>query len=166
MVARSVPSYWLDANIFLEASNKYYAFDFVPQFWEFLDDQVKLQNVSCPRIVYSELERHGNDDLIRWIKARRDTALFTNFNRFVQNRHREIATYVSQEYDQKYAQVFLGGADPWLIAHARQSGGRVVTFEKLEPYAKRVKIPNVCAHYNVECVDLFSMLRSRGFSVK
>lgn len=46
-------------------------------------------------------------------------------------------------------------ADPFLIARAASIGATVVTMEQLKPNA--AKIPNICAHFKVPCLDL------RGF---
>lgn len=77
----------------------------------------------------------------------------------------KVADYVVHRYDQVEAGKFLSGADPWLVAHAYAYGGTVVTFEKLvPPESGKPKIPNVCAHFNVDCMDLFDMLQSIRFS--
>lgn len=51
-------------------------------------------------------------------------------------------------------------ADPWIIAHAIDKGGAVVTHEQRNPKASsKVKIPNVCEHFGVRCIDVYQMLR-------
>ena len=49
-------------------------------------------------------------------------------------------------------------ADPFLIARAAVVGATVVTMEQFKPNA--AKIPNICQHFDVQCVDL------RGFMEK
>lgn len=52
-------------------------------------------------------------------------------------------------------------ADPWIIARAMSLGAVVVTEETYRPNAAR--IPNVCEHFRVECIDLETMLSREGW---
>ena len=62
---------------------------------------------------------------------------------------------------------FLAKADPWLIAHAIASGGKVVTQEtRADEASPRVKIPNVCDFFGVESLNMDDMLRELGASFK
>jgi hypothetical protein len=55
---------------------------------------------------------------------------------------------------------FAAGVDGWLIAYAKTNGLVLVTHEVLKPDIRRkVPIPNVCAEFDVACVDTFDMLR-------
>lgn len=40
--------YLLDANIFIQAKNLQYGFDFCPAFWDWLDEQFETENPSIP----------------------------------------------------------------------------------------------------------------------
>lgn len=53
-------------------------------------------------------------------------------------------------------------ADPFVIALAMTCGGTVVTEEELKPNA--AKMPNVCVHFNVPCVNLESFMQVQGWS--
>ncbi|MFH1002644.1 MAG: DUF4411 family protein, partial [Chloroflexota bacterium] len=64
----------------------------------------------------------------------------------------------NKNYADFWVHKFLGGADPWVIAHARALGGRIVTFEKPEPYSKKPKIPDVAALFDIKCISLWDML--------
>ena len=72
----------------------------------------------------------------------------------------EVADYVNATYEPEQAHLFLAGADPWLIAHAKAEGGTVVTFEALVgPGAKIVKVPNVCRALGLsDPIDTWAML--------
>ena len=62
---------------------------------------------------------------------------------------------------------FLAKADPWLIAHAIASGGKVVTQEtRAGENSRRAKIPNVCDFFGVEAMNMDDMLRELGASFK
>ena len=52
-------------------------------------------------------------------------------------------------------------ADPWLVACARAMDGCVVTEEGHNPNA--AKIPNVCEHFGIRCIDLEGFMADRGW---
>ncbi|MFY7941678.1 MAG: DUF4411 family protein [Burkholderiaceae bacterium] len=52
-------------------------------------------------------------------------------------------------------------ADPFLIARAAAVGATVVTMEKFTPNAAR--IPNICQHFNVHCLDLRGFMTKEGW---
>ena len=51
-------------------------------------------------------------------------------------------------------------ADPFVIATAKNSGGRVVTLES--PTAGGARIPAACIDFGVECIDLEQFLEREG----
>ena len=55
----------------------------------------------------------------------------------------------------------VDGADPWLIAHALEGGGVVVTHE-LFSNGYDPKIPNVCEHFGVRYVAAYKGLKEAG----
>lgn len=60
-------TYLLDANVFIEAARRYYAFDIAPPFWEaLLEFAEKGKLISIDR-VKNELLR-GKDELSTWVK--------------------------------------------------------------------------------------------------
>ncbi len=62
-------------------------------------------------------------------------------------------------YAEPNRNLFLSGADPWLIAKAKVLDATVVTHETLVgPDSKKVKIPNVCRHFETRCCDIYDLL--------
>ena len=78
----------------------------------------------------------------------------------VQQMFQQIAESVKNEprYASQHVTQFLDGADPWVVAHAKALGGRIVTFEKMEPLSTKPKIPDVAAPFGVNCINLWDML--------
>jgi len=57
-------------------------------------------------------------------------------------------------------------ADTWLIAFAKTHNYTIVTNESLNPeIKKKIPIPNVCIHYNIQYVNIFDMLRKLKFRI-
>jgi hypothetical protein len=55
-------AYLLDSNVFIEAKNRHYGFDFCPAFWDWIDRAHAAGNVFSIDSVRIELTG-GNDDL-------------------------------------------------------------------------------------------------------
>jgi Domain of unknown function (DUF4411) len=51
-------------------------------------------------------------------------------------------------------------ADPFLTARTRAIGGTVLTMEQPKPSGE--KIPNICQHFAVSCVNLEKLMENEG----
>lgn len=158
-----MPPYWIDADIFITAKNGPYGFSILPAFWAWIDTQADAGVVSSPQLVCDELIKHSDDELAAWAKDRKDSPLFVLPDQNVQAVYGQIASHVQTKYVASQSQLFLSGADAWLIAHAKCSIGKVVTHESLAGNnSKKVKIPNVCRDFAVPYVDCYAMLIELG----
>lgn len=159
--------YCLDANVYIEAHRRYYAFDIVPGFWDGLERLVEEQIICSPLMVYEEIIDSG-DELAQWAKANKDN-LFLPADDSTQDVFRDIANLVERLYEPQHVQKFLSGADPWVIAHAKAHGLSVVTMEsrKIENQTEqgrvsgKIKIPNVCERFDVAYQNTFALLREQ-----
>jgi len=159
--------YLLDANVFIEAKNRYYGFDIVPSFWEWLDHRQASDEIASILPVYDELA-DGNDDLSAWVKARKSSGWWLDVTgQDIQESYAEIAAWVmSQSFRQAAKDKFLDEADPWLIAKARVLSVKIVTHEGFNLERKnKVTIPVVCHHFGVDYLDTFALIRSFGDSL-
>jgi len=159
-----VTVYLLDANVFIEAAHRYYAFDLAPRFWEVLIRLAEAGQIQSIDRVKEELER-GNDELATWVKGPFITAFVSTDDTSIFRSFAEIMTWVqgqSQFLDAAKAE-FANGADGWLVAYAQVKGYVVVTHERPAPDARRkVPIPNVCEAFHVPFIGTFEMLRTLG----
>ena len=64
-------AYLLDANVFIQAKNLHYGFDFCPAFWDWLVVQNDKGKVASIDKVADEL-RAGDDELAGWAAAQGD----------------------------------------------------------------------------------------------
>jgi hypothetical protein len=153
--------YLFDSNVFIEAKNRYYAFDICPGFWDWIDHVVQSDAGSI--IPVRDELCDGGDELAAWIVARRDHPCFLPVDDDdTQEVFASIAAHVQAEpYKDPAKAKFLAKADPWLIAKARVEGATVVTHEVLAASATaRVPIPNICNHFGVQYVNTFDVLRT------
>ena len=156
--------YLLDANVFIEAARRYYAFDLAPKFWDELSRLADAGQIRSIDRVEHELER-GNDQLAEWVTTGSFPAFastdepqiiqsFAQIMRWVQGQPQFLSAAKTQ---------FADDVDGWLIAYARVKGSVVVTHEVFAPDARRkVPIPNVCRPFDVAFVDTFEMMRQLG----
>jgi hypothetical protein len=158
--------YWLDANVLIEAKNGPYQFDLAPTFWSGLAKQANAGRIRVPKMVYEEIVGDApRDDLAKWLKLRKADGFCVNPSKEVQTSFQKVADHVVSKFDSPYSFEFLKVADPWIIAHALESKGVVVTFEAKSLGAGRVKIPNVCADLGVPRMNLYAMIRALGIKL-
>lgn len=152
--------YLLDANVFIEAARRYYAFDLAPKFWESLIVQSKQGTIGSIDKVRLELEK-GKDQLAAWAKHDFHDGFLSTNDQAVLDVYKEIMIFVDQQqYSTAAIADFAAGADGWLIAYAKAKGCVVVTHEVVnEDIKRKVPIPNVCLSFDVPFVDTFQMLR-------
>lgn len=160
------PVYWLDTNVLIDAKNGPYQFEVAPAFWGALEIQASAGRIRVPKLVYEEIVGDDpKDQLARWLKLRKADGFCVSPSKEVQASFNKIADHVAQKYAAPYSFEFLKVADPWLIAHAMQSNGVVVTFESKSLGAGRVKIPNVCADLDVPRMNLYAMMKALGIKL-
>lgn len=159
--------YWLDSMVFiLPNREEYYSFALAPTFWQLLEQKANDGILASTRKVCDELIRR-RDTLAAWVDARKNSSLFVDPNKEVQDAYTRIADYVMNNYRYHRAEEFLGGADPWLIAHATVDNGKVVSHEKRSSLlAQEVKIPNVCQAFGVTPITLFDMFHELNISLE
>jgi hypothetical protein len=152
--------YLLDANTYIQAKNFHYDMDFCPAYWDWLDKQFAAGALGSIKSVYDEIANKG-DNLSVWVSTR-EYQFDAVSDQATQELMRLVAVYVTSLPNMNPANVaqFLSGADPWLIARAIATGKTVVTYEALAPAnSKKVKIPNVCQHFGVPCIDTYQLLK-------
>ena len=160
-----MPDYWLDADALIEPHKRGYAFDLQPAFWTLIDQKMNEGVIGMPRKVYTEIVEDftlpdgSKDALGQWL-ADRETLVHAAPDPSIQAFYGKLADHVRYSYTTKELNKFLKGADGWLIAHAHVLGGTVVTFEARKP--NEAKIPNICDHFKVPCIDTWTMLRAFG----
>jgi hypothetical protein len=152
-------AYLLDANVFIEAKQRYYGLDVCPGFWEWLVRQNAASKVFSIEKVQDELQAY-DDDLAAWAKAKSkgfflppDDSLLTSLPLLAQWAR-------SQNYRPAAVTTFLEGTDYYLVAHAHAHGHVVVTHETPSDGQRAVKIPNACIGMQVKCMTPFEMLRT------
>lgn len=66
---------------------------------------------------------------------------------------------IEQNYEDAAIAEFMEVADGHLVAHALQGNYEVVTLEKASNSPTKIKIPNACNAFGINCITTFEMLR-------
>ena len=152
--------YVLDTNVISHLHKHYYRSRFV-SLWKNFDELVSADKITSTREAYNELLDGVGVDT-EWAKA--NAKLFATPDA-------EEGSFVAKIYLVPHFQanierqkIIRGGrnADAFIVARASVLGGTVVTKEKFKPHA--VKIPNICEHFNVSCLDLEGFMEAENWS--
>jgi hypothetical protein len=154
--------YIFDNNT-LTAIFRHYYRDSFPSFWRLFNTMIVDENILSVREVHNEIKDYSRkDELEAWAK--------TNAYFFVDPTTEELE-FITQIYNVPHfsnsisqQKLLRGGpfADPFLIAKAYVEQGTVITLEKLKPNA--TKIPNICEHFKIPCIDLQGFLKQKKWS--
>lgn len=150
--------YLLDTNIFIQAKNLHYGFDFCPAFWEWLIAQNVAERVASIDKVGDELQA-GGDDLSHWASARSRAFFLPPDDPVIPALARVSAWATSQTYESAAVSTFLQVADYWLVAHALAHEFVVVTHEVPSDSTRKIKIPNAYIGLGLPCISPYEMLR-------
>ncbi|MDP1763457.1 MAG: DUF4411 family protein [Sediminibacterium sp.] len=155
--------YCLDTNVLIQAWQKYYSPDICPSYWERINEFGAQGLIFLPAMVAEEIHR-TEDDLSKWLKTSKVP---------VQPQDGQVGRYLSSIFNANPNHKFLVDstrqrslADPWVIAHAMNEGATVVTKEEkiTAVNTNKIRIPNVCEHMGVRCINDFEFIREIGLS--
>ena len=149
--------YCLDANVLIQAWQKYYSPKYCPDYWDVLDDLGHKGIIFIPEMVFEEILK-TDDDLLKWLRSSKIS--IRKIDEAVSICLKEI--YAKDQLHKKLVDNNKGRslADPWIIAHAIHEKATVVTKEeKITAITeKKIKIPNVCENMGVRWVNDFQFI--------
>ena len=116
-------AYLLDSDVFIQAKNLHYGFDFCPAFWIWLENANAAARAFSIEKVGRELQA-GNDDLSDWATAR-GPGFFLPADNAVLPALAQVSQWATtQQYEPVAVNTFFQVADYWLIGHALAQGAR------------------------------------------
>ncbi|MGI9024469.1 MAG: DUF4411 family protein [Burkholderiaceae bacterium] len=110
-------AYLLDANIFIEAKNRYYGFDLCPGFWDWIERSSASGSLFSISQVEGELSA-GSDQLAEWAGARGATFFLEPDASTVASLALVARWVTSQQFEPAAINNFLQAADYYLVARA------------------------------------------------
>lgn len=152
--------YVLDTNVISNLHKNYYRKRFV-SLWKAFDQLVADGKITSTREAYHELHDGVPGADTEWAKANEKLFAIPDAKEgaFVGKIY-SVAHFQTNIERQK---LFKGGrnADAFIVARAFAVGGSVVTAERFKPNA--VKVPNICEHFKIPCLDLESFMEKEGW---
>jgi hypothetical protein len=149
--------YCLDANVLIQAWQKYYSPKLCPTYWEILNDLGSKGRIFIAEEVFNEITR-TEDELCEWLKASKIPVrnISENVTRCLQAIYAKDASHTSLVDNTKSRSL----ADPWIIAHAMNENAIVVTKEEkiTASNSNKIRIPNVCENMGVTWINDFEFI--------
>jgi hypothetical protein len=161
MTGKSGRIFVLDANVFIEAHQRYYKSSICPGFWNCLAYYCPEHRLVSIDRVRDELVGRG-DELSDWVRGTPGELFVSSLEPPVVAEYRAVMQwiYANEQFYRTAQDEFSRGADGWLAAYSRVHNGILVTHEARHPDARRkVPLPNVCQQFGVDCdINTFDML--------
>lgn len=149
--------YCLDANVLIQAWQKYYNPKFCPDYWKILVELGKNGKIFIPELVYVEIVR-TEDDLSKWLKGSKIPIkkISEPVTICLQKIYAEDPIHKNLVDNTKARSL----ADPWVIAHAMHENATIVTKEEKVTAlnSNKIKIPNVCENMGIICINDFQFI--------
>lgn len=131
--------------------------------WAFIDGLVAAGRLVSVREVFKELDNYNEPDSIQdWAKLNRDIFAVPSNEELLVVQDILAIPHFQPLIGNKAILKGTPVADPFVVAAAKVSGGTVVTEEALKPNA--AKIPNVCQHFGVPCMNLQTFMLQQGWT--
>lgn len=149
--------YCLDANVLIQAWQKYYNPKFCPDYWEILIQLGNQRRIFIPEMVFEEIVR-TEDDLSKWLKQSKIpiTKISGPVTIYLQRIYSFNPIHKNLVDNTKARSL----ADPRVIAHALHEKAIVVTKEEKVTAisSNRIKIPNVCDNMGIRWINDFQFI--------
>jgi len=155
-------TYCLDANVLIQAWQKYYSPIICPGYWDVLNQLGVEGKIFVCQEVFDEIIK-TEDDLSKWLKAS-DIPVKKATESVIEKLKDIYQTRVHLKLVDNTKNRSL--ADPWVIAHALDNNSVVVTKEEkvTQSNSTKVKIPNVCDNMDVRWINDFEFVKELNFS--
>lgn len=151
--------YCIDSSVLIQAGQRLAPMDINTTFWSNFEALVRDGRAIAPDEVLREIEKK-DDEVHGWCKQLNGSfdSFFLPLDDDVQDAASQILAEFPKLVDDRPNK---GQADPFVIALARTKQAVVVTQEvsNLNSNGKRPKIPDVCKHYGVRCIDFLALVR-------
>lgn len=172
--------YLIDSNSLITPYRTYYQFDLIPSFWDWLKQTYdnSLYLVDKVRDELCHAQGINKDELQVWVENNclnisNPKIIYPNQDVEVLTEYRNVLNHIysSPFYTERSYREWTSfeKADPWLIAIAKAYGYTIVTMEEpnrnlsaTNPTSKEPRIPDVCSQLDVECINLYELMRENS----
>lgn len=158
--------YLIDANILITGFKVHYPIDVHVSYWNVIAAQIANGKFVIIDKVKDEIQ---DEPLVEWLKQNVDKKQYeTSIDSLEQYSHIQkwaaSSSIFSASQKAHFAQSNV--ADPFLVAKALNCGYTVVTYETfVESNSHKIKLPNVCEKFGVQCITINQALRELNITI-
>ncbi|GEM05954.1 hypothetical protein HMI01_29420 [Halolactibacillus miurensis] len=170
-------TYLVDSNSLISPYRTFYQFDLVPSFWGWFkqtyDQSILLVDRVRDELCHVKDKHKPKDELQVWVENNcldKGKIIHPNSDDDILIEYQNVLRHIASSpfYTEKSFHEWADNqkADPWLIAIAKANDYTIVTMEESNrnlnannPTSKEPRIPDVCKDLNVECINLYDLMR-------
>ena len=147
--------YSLDTSALIAAFHERYPIENFPSLWNKIEELIKHGRLKMSQIVFDEAMR--DTDIKQWCNEYQLKPDFqVPIDELVQEKVSEVLSEFPRLVDNRTGK---SGADPWVIALALTAENYIVLTEENPTDSKnRPKIPDVCAHFDLQCIKVVDLI--------
>jgi len=145
----------------LTEMHRRYPVDMMKPVWGHVEKLIQDGIATSIEDVFIELSA-TDDGILEWAKKQKEIGFFRSLDSNTQKNASRVLSSHGALLDLRKRK---SSADAFLIGYAIHARCTVVTQEKKSGGPPKVKIPDVCEHYDIPCIDLVTFLRQTGFSM-
>lgn len=158
--------YLVDSSVLIDAKDRYYQFDRVPEYWKWLEFHARNGRIKIPRKIFEEIAEKSDDDDTFVVWAKRNKEILILMEPLPDKEFDEVIDkgYAPDLSLEEYKKI---GGDPFLIAYAlaNKKDRTIVTSEISKPKKVRAnrRIPDACKTFDVRCVKQWELIKELDF---
>ena len=152
--------YSLDTSALIAAFHERYPIENFPSLWRKIEELIRNGRLKMSQIVFDEAMR--DTDIKQWCDEYQLKPDFqVPIDELVQEQVSEVLSEFPRLVDNRTGK---SGADPWVIALALTAENYIVLTEENPTDSKnRPKIPDVCDHFNLQCIKVVDLIKRENW---
>ena len=152
--------YSIDTSSLIAAFHERYPIKNFPSLWRKIEELIKEGRLKMSQVAFEEAMK--DTEIKQWCD---ESQLKPDFqlpiNELVQEKVSEVLSEFPRLVDNRRGK---SGADPWVIALAMITQNCIVVTEENPTNKKnRPKIPDVCAHFNLQCIKVVDLIKRENW---
>ena len=152
--------YSLDTSALIAAFHERYPIENFPSLWREIEALIKNGQLKMSQIVFDEAMR--DTEIKQWCD---ENQLKPDFQMAIDESVQEQVSEVLSEFPRLVDnRTGKSGADPWVIALGLTIENCVVVTEENPTHSEnRPKIPDVCTHFNLQCIKIVELIERENW---
>ena len=152
--------YSIDTSALIAAFHEHYPIKNFPSLWRKIEALIKNSRLKMSQIAFEEAMR--DTEIKKWCD---ENQLKSDFQMPIDESVQEKVSDVLLEFPRLVNnRTGKSGADPWVIALALTLENCVVVTEENPTHSEnRPKIPDVCVHFDLQCIKIVDLIEKENW---